>query len=116
MTTTTFFAAIGAIVLVLGVARLVQARDWILRLLALNVASAGALIVLVCLAWDGQRTDPVPHALALTGIVIMVAVTGVGLALARLVESEDEAEDDAGLDDAPSPQHEGAPLSGGGAS
>lgn len=90
MSSTVFFAAVGAVVLVLGIARLLQARDWIVRLLALNVGSAGALVILVCLAWDGERTDPVPHALALTGIVIMVAVTGVGLALARLVESEAE--------------------------
>lgn len=85
MSTPVFFAVVGALILVLGVARLAQTREWIIRLLALNVASAGALILLVALAATGEDTDPVPHAMALTGIVIMVAITGIGLVLARLV-------------------------------
>lgn len=88
-----FFAIIGAIILTLGVARIFQARDWIIRLLALNIASAGALVVLVSLASAGELADPVPHALALTGIVIMVAITGVGLVLARLVRADEQADE-----------------------
>lgn len=90
MSTPVFFAVVGAVVLVLGVVRLFQASDWIIRLLALNVASAGALVLLVSLASTGETADPVPHAMALTGIVIMVAITGVGLVLARQVRLDEE--------------------------
>lgn len=92
MSSAAFFAGVGALVLVLGVVRVAQARDWIVRLIALNVAGGGALVVLVALSRHGDATDPVPHALALTGIVIMVAVTGVGLVLARLVTAQDAAD------------------------
>lgn len=85
MSSAVFFACVGAVILVLGIARVAAARDWVVRLLALNVASGGALVVLVSLAQQDDGTDPVPHALALTGIVIMVAVTGVGLVLARII-------------------------------
>ena len=96
MSSAAFFAGVGALVLVLGVVRVAQARDWIVRLIALNVAGGGALVVLVALSRHGDVSDPVPHALALTGIVIMVAVTGVGLVLARLVAAQDAAGGDEG--------------------
>lgn len=96
MTAQVFFMAVGAVILCLGVARLVHARDWVVRLLALNVASGGALVALVSLAGSGEGTDPVPHALALTGIVIMVAITGVGLLLARLVQTDETVPDGEG--------------------
>lgn len=82
---TTWYALVAGALVVLGLARLATAHDWIVRLLALNITGAGTLVLLVALAGRTDPADPVPHALALTGIVITVAVTGVGLVLARLV-------------------------------
>ncbi len=85
-----WFLLVGAFLLSLGTVRLLTARDLVVRLVALNVAGGGGLLTLVALAARTDEPDPVPHALALTGIVITVAVTGVGLALVRRVESEGE--------------------------
>lgn len=52
------------------------------------MAGSGGLLALVALAARTDEPDPVPHALALTGIVITVAVTGVGLAVVRRLEGE----------------------------
>jgi multicomponent Na+:H+ antiporter subunit C len=93
----TWFVAVGATLLGLGIARLALSADWIVRLLGLNVAGAGALVILVAMAARGGSPDPVPHALALTGIVITFAVTALGLVLSRLLSAY-EAGTDAGQD------------------
>jgi multicomponent Na+:H+ antiporter subunit C len=83
-----FLVVAGALV-VLGVVRLVLTTDLVRQILALNVASAGVLLVLVTVAArsDPDQPDPVPHALVLTGIVVTVSVTAVALGLARRVEA-----------------------------
>ena len=91
LTQTMWFVLVAGALVVLGLARLGTARDWITRLLALNITGAGTLVLLVAIAGRTEPADPVPHALALTGIVITVAVTGVGLVLARLVSIAEES-------------------------
>lgn len=81
----------GSAVFALGVVVTLVARDLIRRIVALNVASGGVMIVLLALASRGDgEPDPVPQALVLTGIVVMAAITGLALALARRVESADD--------------------------
>lgn len=88
--------AAGVSVFVIGVVAHLVVRDLIRRIVALNVASGGVMIVLLALADRGAETaepDPVPQALVLTGIVVMAAITGVALTLARRVEAlADEVE------------------------
>lgn len=88
MTRADAFLYCGVGLAVLGIARLLLTTDLIRRVLALNIAGAGVLLVLVALAAraDPLQPDPVLHALVLTGIVITVAVTGLALGLARRVE------------------------------
>lgn len=86
MSSVHWFLSVGAVLLALGVVRVALEPDLVKRLLALNVAAAGGLVVLVGVAARPSGGDPVPHALALTGIVITVAVTAVGLALTRRIE------------------------------
>ncbi len=81
--------AAGVAVFVIGVVAHLVVRDLIRRIVALNVASGGVMIVLLALADRGAESDPpdpVPQALVLTGIVVMAAITGVALTLARRVE------------------------------
>ncbi|WP_131105290.1 NADH-quinone oxidoreductase subunit K [Ornithinimicrobium sufpigmenti] len=85
-----WFLLVGAALFALGTVRLLTAPDLVVRLVALNIAGSGALLALVALAARTTDPDAVPHALALTGIVITVAVTGVGLAVARRLESDPE--------------------------
>ncbi|MDP3894202.1 NADH-quinone oxidoreductase subunit K [Nocardioides sp.] len=89
MTREELFLVVGAALAVLGAARLLLTRDLMTRVLALNVASAGVLMILVALAMRGSDTpDPVLHALVLTGIVITVSVTGFAIGLVRRIERD----------------------------
>lgn len=81
-----WYLCVAAALTVLGCVRLLLARDPLVRLICLNVAGSGALLSLVVLAARSDPPDPVPHALVLTGIVITVAFTGVGLVLLRRTE------------------------------
>ncbi|HSJ20011.1 MAG TPA: NADH-quinone oxidoreductase subunit K [Nocardioidaceae bacterium] len=89
MTREELFLVVGAGLAVLGAARLLLTRDLMTRVLALNVASAGVLMILVALALRGGEPgnpDSVLHALVLTGIVITVSVTGFAIGLVRRIE------------------------------
>jgi multicomponent Na+:H+ antiporter subunit C len=81
-----WYLCVAAALTVLGSVRLLLARDPLVRLICINVAGSGALLALVALATRSDPPDPVPHALVLTGIVITVAFTGVGLVLLRRTE------------------------------
>lgn len=100
MNATLLFLGAGAAVFVLGVVAHLVVRDLIRRIVALNVASGGVMLVLLALADRGEGApDPVPQALVLTGIVVMAAITGLALALARRIEDagdENENESEAG--------------------
>jgi len=95
---TLLFLGAGAAVFVLGVVAHLVVRDLIRRIVALNVASGGVMLVLLALADRGEGApDTVPQALVLTGIVVMAAITGLALALARRIEDAgDENESEAG--------------------
>lgn len=92
MTTVSLFLTAGVVIFAVGIAVHLLVRDLIRRIVTLNVASGGVMLVFLALADrrpDGVAPDPVPQALVLTGIVVMAAITGLALALARRVESMD---------------------------
>ncbi len=86
------FTVVAIVVAVLGVVRLLTCRDLIQRIIALNVASGGVLMTLLVVATQTGDPDAVPHALALTGIVITVSVTGLALVIVRKIEAAEAAE------------------------
>ena len=93
MTRPDLFLVVGVALVLVGLVRVLFTRDLIRRVLALNVAGSGVLLLLVVVAArsDPDTPDPVPHALALTGIVVTVSVTAVALGLVRRIEqSRDE--------------------------
>ena len=85
--------ALGAAVLAVGLVGHLLVTDLLRRVVALNVASGGVMMVLLALAARSEEPDPVPQALVLTGIVIMAAVTGLAVALVRRVESVGDEEE-----------------------
>jgi multicomponent Na+:H+ antiporter subunit C len=87
MTTVELTLWLAALLIGLGVVRLLTVEDLIARLVAINVIGAGTLLALVGLSVRTEVVDAVPQALALTGIVITVAFTGVGLILVRVLEA-----------------------------
>lgn len=92
MNTAELALVLGVAITVVGTLGTLLIGDLIRRIVALNIASGGVMLVLLALAYrvDPAEPDPVPQALVLTGIVIMVAVTGVALGLARRIEAADE--------------------------
>src|SRR5699024_1957453 len=76
---TEVFTVLAVSLAVLGIVRLLTTTDLVRRVIALNIASGGVLMALLVLATRSDPPDAVPHALALTGIVITVSVTGLAL-------------------------------------
>lgn len=80
------WALAGVVLYALAFRVLFAETTWLRRLMALSVLGTGCFLVLVALAYrrgPDAEVDPVPHALALTGIVVSVAASGLGLVLAR---------------------------------
>lgn len=77
------FAAVGCLLLVLGMGGVLLLDHLLRRILAFNLMGSGIFLVLVGLAQRSGSPDPVPQAMVLTGIVVSVAATALALALAR---------------------------------
>lgn len=89
MTTATIFGAAGILVFGIGLFGALVARDALRRVLALKLCGVGASFVLIVAAWRQypMPVDPVPHALVITGIVVMVSAAAVALTLIRRIHS-----------------------------
>jgi multicomponent Na+:H+ antiporter subunit C len=84
------YSLAGAVLFCLGLYTVVTHANLIRKILAVNVMSAGVAMLLIAMARrapDGM-TDPVPHALVLTGIVVLVSATAFALSLACRVHAE----------------------------
>jgi multicomponent Na+:H+ antiporter subunit C len=86
------YALAGLLLFVMGAAGMAVLKDPIRKLLAFNILGSGCFLVLVGLAQRDGAVDPVPHAMVLTGIVVAVAATALGLALARRLPEKPEDE------------------------
>jgi multicomponent Na+:H+ antiporter subunit C len=80
----------GAALFCLGLYAVVTHAHLIRKILAVNVMSTGVAMLLIAMARraPGGMPDPVPHALVLTGIVVLVSATAFGLSLACRVHAE----------------------------
>ncbi|RCK77953.1 MAG: monovalent cation/H+ antiporter subunit C [Candidatus Ozemobacter sibiricus] len=116
MTTALWYALVGVILLAIGFASLILTPGLLRKIIALNIMSSGTFLILVSLARRSpdpvtQAPDPVPQAMVLTGIVVSVSATAMGLAfLLRYYEATGRLalpEDD--LPAAPAPRHEEGP-------
>jgi multicomponent Na+:H+ antiporter subunit C len=96
MDTSTLYAGLGVLLSAMGLLGLVLGRHPIRKIIALNVIGAGIFLFLVAAAFRSHSggPDPVLHAMVLTGIVVAVSATALGLTLAGQVQqsrSENEA-------------------------
>lgn len=88
MTGADLYALTGTALFVLGASGALLRSHLIRRILALNIMGSGAFVVLGALALRGLpgegaggAPDPVPQALAITGIVVTASMTALALAL-----------------------------------
>ncbi|MFD5867860.1 NADH-quinone oxidoreductase subunit K [Corynebacterium sp. NPDC060344] len=88
VTVVAWFTALGAVLFAAGLGRAVTARDRLAQIIGFNVVGLGSLLILVAVGARGGAPDPSLTALAITGLVITVAFTGVGVALVRAIESD----------------------------
>jgi multicomponent Na+:H+ antiporter subunit C len=83
MSTGLLFALTGIALFVTGVAGVILQSHLLRKVIAFNIMGSGAFLVLVGLGQRDGVADPVPQAMVLTGIVVSVAATALGLALGR---------------------------------
>lgn len=85
MTRALWYGLVGVVLLLIGAHGLVAHAHALRRILAANIMGAGVFLVLVAGAYrrPGPASDPVPHAMVITGIVVAVSATAVALALVR---------------------------------
>ncbi len=79
----------------LGLYALIIQSHLLRKILAINVMGSGVFLVLVALANRTQTAlyqvsvpDPVPHAMVITGIVVAVSASALGLSLMLRVQAE----------------------------
>lgn len=79
-----FYTLIGVLIFGLGLHGVLVHAHPLRKILAVNVMGVGVLMVLVATGWrpDGP-TDPLPQALAITGIVVAISTTALALAFVR---------------------------------
>ena len=104
MTPDLIYGLAGIAVFGIGLVGALCAQARLRRVLALKLASVGAGFMLITAAWrePPAAPDAVPHALVITGIVVMVSATALALALIRRLaslEAEAEAEADGDEDE-----------------
>lgn len=90
MTVVQLYSLCGVGLFALGFWGMLVRRHLLHRIIALNVMGVGVFMVLVAMAHrvPGERPDPVPHAMVLTGIVVAVSATALALALLRTLHRE----------------------------
>ena len=96
MNALTLYSAGGALLFAIGLYGILAARPLLRRVLAANIMGNGVFMLLIASAHEPGTAsgDPVAHALVLTGIVVAVSATALGLKLVcRLHELSAAPED-----------------------
>lgn len=90
MTHTFLYALVGVGLFSLGLYTMVIHAQLLRKILAINVIGSGVFLILVALASHGQDapSDPLPHAMVITGIVVAVSATALALALMLRLRAE----------------------------
>ena len=88
MTPELVYAATGIVLVSFGLYALIVRRHMIRRLMAVNIMGSGVFSFFIAMAARGPgEADPVPQAMVLTGIVVAVSATALGLVLIRRIHA-----------------------------
>ncbi len=89
MSRATIYAVLGVAIFLLGLYSVIVRVDLLRRVVAANVMAAGVFLFYIAMAVPEPvaAPDAVPQAMVLTGIVVAVSATALGLALVRFVHA-----------------------------
>ncbi|GAA5315527.1 MAG: hypothetical protein AseanaTS_07320 [Candidatus Pelagadaptatus aseana] len=90
MTQDLIYTLSGIVLFGIGVFGVIASVHIIRKLIATNIIGIGVFMVFLASARHGEITDPVPHAMVLTGIVVAVAGTALCLWLALKIHLSDK--------------------------
>lgn len=95
MTAAIYYGLAGIVLFLTGLYTVITAPHMIRKILALNIMGSGVFLFFIATAFRGIdiSPDPVPHALVLTGLVVSISATALGLWLT--VESQRTGQHDA---------------------
>lgn len=79
---TLLYLATGAALWLLGLHSLLVQRQVLRQIIAVNIMGSGVFMVMVALATRTDNSDPILHALVVTGLVVAVSATAFALRLA----------------------------------
>jgi len=82
LTPSLFYLGLGALLWVIGLHGLLRQHHALRRIVAINIMGSGVFMIMVALARRTATTDPVLHALVVTGLVVAVSATAFALRLA----------------------------------
>ena len=90
MTPAILYAITGIGLFVLGVHALARRAHLLNKIIALNIMGSGIFLVFGALAYRTPNgvSDPVPHAMVITGIVVAISATAVALTLMLRLQSK----------------------------
>lgn len=85
MSTYLIYALGGAVIFAIGMYALLARRHLVHKVIGANLMGSGTFLVMIGMGnrAPGETTDPVPQAMVLTGIVVTVALTALGLAITK---------------------------------
>ena len=91
------YSLTGLTLFSIGLFGLIACAHIIRKLIAINIMGIGIFMLLLATAHHETVTDPVPHAMVLTGIVVAVAGTALclwlSIAIHRLNQAGDTVQD-----------------------
>ena len=91
MTQDLLYSVCGVVLFGIGLFGVIASAHIIRQVIAVNIMGIGIFMLLLATARHGAVTDPVPHAMVLTGIVVAVAGTSLCLWLALKIRLLDSA-------------------------
>ncbi len=92
MNTVTLYCIVGIFLFAMALYAFIIYDHFLRKILALNIMGSGIFLILVALAHrpPNNPSDPVPHAMVLTGIVVAVSATALALTLACRIHELDQ--------------------------
>lgn len=90
MTTVTAYILTGIALFLIGLHGLLTLRSMLRRVIAVNLTGSGVFLVLTALSSRIPGTDPVLHALVVTGLVVSISATALALRLHGAMERHRE--------------------------